>query len=197
MKYWTLLALVFLLSGCASTLNQRNAHEYANAGQSAQLSGNWDAARRYWAKAVVNARLGGMTDKQLAIAYYEYGRSLGATCFFDESEKYLKEAFELDSKNGGPVHMALLELGRLNLDQKKYQAATSYYEQLPSIYEALDAASKVPAGVAETYSEYSTALSASGNKSKANQFNFLAQKLASEATSPSTTERTPYGKHCK
>lgn len=197
MKYWTLLAVLLLVSGCASSLNQRNAHQYANAGQAAQLNNNWDIARRHWAKAVVNTRLGHATEKQLAVAYYEYGRSLGATCFFDESEKYLKGALEFDSKNGGPTHMDLLELGRLNLDQKKYQAATYYYGQLSGIYEVRGAASIDPAGVAEVYFEHAAALSASGQTVEANKFRTMGENLGSTATSPTTTERTPYGKYCK
>ena len=129
--------------GCVSTLNERNAHNYANAAVAAQEAGDWESARRNWAKAATNAQLAGMSEKQMAIAYYEYARASGATCFFEESEKYLKESLALDRANNGPIHMSLLELARLKLAQGKYEEANNYFEQLIPIYERQKAVEKV------------------------------------------------------
>jgi hypothetical protein len=55
-------AVVFLglalLSGCAHDVNRHNAVRYAEAGEAALLRGDWDAARRAYAQAAVNADLG-------------------------------------------------------------------------------------------------------------------------------------------
>lgn len=193
MKHLVII-LVFVLSGCASTLNERNAHHYANAGVAAQQAGDWEMARRHWSRAAVNAQLAGMTDKQQAIAFYEYGRSCGATCFFDESEKYLLMSLELDKSGGGPIHMSLLELARLNFDQKKYKEANRYFEQLPALYEKEKAAEKDPAGVALAYKEFSISLENTGRVKEAEKYSKISEQLEKIVKgNESNTERTPYG----
>ncbi|MEW8071014.1 MAG: tetratricopeptide repeat protein [Candidatus Thiodiazotropha sp.] len=193
------LVLVFALtlSGCVSTLNERHAHKYANAAVAAEKAGNWDMSRRYWARAAVNARLAGMTEKQQAIAYYEYGRSCGVTCFYEESQKYLLKSLELDKASGGPVHMALLELARLNLDQAKYEEANRFFEQLPNLYSEVNAEEADPAGVALVYEEFSRSLENVGRGVEAQKYQELSKQLREKGQGrESNTERTPYGQHC-
>lgn len=189
--------LMFALSGCASTLNESNAHNYANAGFVAQQDGDWDMARRHWAKAAVNAQLAGMPDSQQAIAFHEYGRSCGVTCFFDQSEEYLLKSLALDKSSGGPIHMSLLELARLNFDQKKYKEANRYYEQLPALYDKANAAEQDPAGVALVYKEFSLSLESTGRDKESEKYSKLSEQLKKNVRSnASNTERTPYGMHC-
>ncbi|GAB7562005.1 hypothetical protein LG202_00440 [Methylobacillus methanolivorans] len=64
----------------------------------------------------MNANLGGVAPSTRAVLSSEYGRSLGATCFFNDATFYLNQAYDLDKQTGGPLYMSLVELARLNLD---------------------------------------------------------------------------------
>ena len=98
-----------------------------------------------------------------AIFYFEYGRSAGVTCFFDIAEDYLNKAYKLDSKIGGPSFLSLVELFRLNLDQKKFQEAIDYFlKALPEL-ERVNAPSESPAEFSKLLDEYAIALNATGN----------------------------------
>ncbi len=183
--------------GCVSTLNERNAHNYANAAVAAQEAGDWESARRNWAKAATNTQLAGMSEKQMAIAYYEYARASGATCFFEESEKYLKESLALDRANNGPIHMSLLELARLKLAQGEYEEANNYFEQLIPIYERQKAVEKDPVGVSVVYGEFSNSLLKAGRSAEAAQYEQRSKALKeASAGQKSPSEITPYGQHC-
>lgn len=192
-----LLFAVFIVGGCASAINERNAHNYANAAASAVQAGNWESARRNWAKAVTNAQLGGMSGQQLSIAYYEYGRAAGATCHFEESENYLSKSLTFDQTNNGPTHMPLLELARLKLAQRQYGEAINYFELLIPIYELHKAAEEDPAGVAEVYKELSDSLAQVGREREAKKYQGLSKALKETSTEKqSSSEITPYGQHC-
>lgn len=196
MKVIVLLA-VFMVGGCASAINERNAHNYANAAASALQAGDWESARRNWAKAATNAQLGGMSEKQLSIAYYEYGRASGATCHFEESENYLSKSLTLDQANNGPVHMPLLELARLKLALRQYGEAINFFELLIPIYELHKAAEEDPAGVSVVYKELSNSLAHLGREREAEKYQELSKALKkASAGKHSSSEITPYGQHC-
>jgi tetratricopeptide (TPR) repeat protein len=194
---WIALIASLSLTGCVSTLNEKNAHNYANAAVAAQDAGDWDSARRNWAKAASNAQLAGMSEKQLAIAYYEYGRASGATCFFEESEKYLRQSLAFDQENDGPIHMALLELARLKLAQGKYEEANAFFEELIPIYGRQKAAENDPAGVSLVYNEFANSLVKVGRFVEAAKYEERSKALKeASAGRKSPSEVTPYGQHC-
>ena len=195
MKRISVLVLVLLLGACAAPVNRKSSENHAMAAQAALNNGDWDSARRQWAQAVVNAELGNENPRKLATLYYEYGRALGVNCFFDKSSMYLNKAYELDKANSGPVHMSLLELARLNYDQKKYSQAVPYYEKLLPIYKKYDAEKRDPTGVALVYEEYSKSLTSIGEDTKAATFAKRSSELKS-AGNQSNAERTPYGTQC-
>jgi hypothetical protein len=94
--------------------------------------------------------------------------------------------------------MSLLELARLNLITKNYSKAINYFEKLIPIYKELNAEKEAPIGVAEVYEDYSNALKESGDTGKAKNYEAKAKQLRSDnPAGHSTTERTPYGTHCK
>jgi tetratricopeptide (TPR) repeat protein len=197
MKIVNLLLVILFLISCAAPINRKTADITGRAGYEAQKAGDWDSARRNYAKAVVNGELGNLPQEQMAGLYYEYGRSLGATCFYEESEKYLQKALDIDLKTNGPAYMSLLELARLNLQIKNYAKAITYFDKLMPIYKELNAEKDSPIGVAEAYEDYSYALKESGDIVKARDFEAKAKQL--RAINPdgySITERTPYGTQC-
>ncbi len=196
---WFLLfaALLLPIASCANPINARNASLHAQVANEAGNSGDWDTARRHWAKALVNAQLAGSPTQQLAVFNYEYGRALGVTCFYDEAEKYLLKAFELDTQCGGPAFMSLAELAHLKYDQKQYDKAVGYFERAIRAMEKAHAAEKAPAGFAIILDEYASAMENTGRLSEAKDLRGRAtelRKLKPEVR-PST-ERTPYGTQC-
>jgi hypothetical protein len=105
-KYGVIVLLLFAAS-CASPINSTNAKHHAISANEAEKRGDWTTARKEWAKALVNAQLAGAPTQELAVFNYEYGRALGVQCSWDEAEKYLLKAYELDLKTGGPAFMSL------------------------------------------------------------------------------------------
>jgi len=195
MKKIIILILITTIAACAAPINRKSSLNHTISAQAALSKGNWETARKHWAKAVVNAELGNANPQRLSALYYEYGRSLGVNCFFEKSETYLNKAKEIDKTNSGPIHMSLLELARLNYDQKKYTQSVSHFEQLLPIYNKHNAKAIDPTGVALVLNEYSSALNSIGKKDKASSFKKQATELA-KSNKPSSTERTPYGTQC-
>lgn len=198
MRNWCVLG-VFLagLYGCAAPINERVASNYERVGAAAQARGDWDAARRAYARSATNADLASSSPQKRAVFHYEYGRSLGATCFFNEAEHELNLAYDFDKQAGEPLYLSLVELGRLTLDQQKYPQAVSYFERALPELDRANAAKDAPMAYANILDEYASALSGVGRK----QDSSAATKRASElrGANPkgfSITDRTPYGKHC-
>jgi len=105
------LILSVVLCGCASAVSERVANNYTAVGAAAERRGDWDTARRAFARATLNADQAGLPPSSRAIAHYEYGRSLGVTCFFDESERELNAAYELDKQAGQPLFFVIDRTG--------------------------------------------------------------------------------------
>ena len=188
---------VFFSTAFGNPINRKSAMTQAQAADKAQKSGDWDAARRNWARAVKNGELGKIDDKTLAIFYYEYGRSLGVTCFFADAEDYLLKAKNLDKKTTGEEYLSLTELARLNLDQSKYQEAKDYYEKLFIKLDKLKASKKAPSAYADLLEEYSVTLIEHNMKAKAEEVLQRVHSLRREYKGYSSiTDRTPYGAAC-
>ena len=193
----SLFILVVCLVGCASPINRKNAENYTRQGAIAIASNDWQTARRAFARAVVNADLGDVAPSTRAVLSYEYGRSLGATCFFDDAAYYLNQAYNLDNQTGGPLYMSLVELARLHLDQGKFTEAAEYYKKAIPDLERHHVPQVGPIGYADMLDEAAIALAATSQEEKASQLKLQAQKIRSEHPGKkSITDRTPYGKFC-
>lgn len=198
MKRLTALFLIPILAGCASAVSERVSANYTRLGAAAQEQGDWYAARRAYAQATFNADQAGLPADRRAIVHYEYGRSLGATCFFEQSEHELHTAYELDKQAGHPVYLSLVELARLMLDQQKFAQSVAYFERaLPALDEAA-AAAKAPAAYADILDEYAQALTGAERATEARIVVERADTLRGDHPGKqSITDRTPYGKFCR
>jgi hypothetical protein len=215
-KYYltVVIALTVLLTGCVSELNRRNAERYALAGainqrnavqyaqngEQTKARDSWDTARRAYARAVVNGELAGLPAKTQALLMYEYGRSLGVTCFFDLAETWLNNAYEQDKQADQPLYLSLDELGRLMFDQRKYPQATEYLGRGIKLLDEADFYKSSPGAAiayADILDEYALALSKSGNDAKVSDIKKRAAEIRSQYPNQiSSTDRTPYGKYC-
>lgn len=161
-----------------------------------QERGDWDKTRQAWAKVVANSRAFGATVEQRAVYHYEYGRSLGVTCFFAEAEAELLEAYRLDVESNGPVYMSLTELARLSLDQKRYADAARYFERMFSEVDE-NMLEQSPVEYAKIFGEYADALAAMGSKKEAEAALNEAEAIRREhPQAEPMMERTPYGSQC-
>ncbi|OYQ09048.1 hypothetical protein B7R77_18830 [Ralstonia solanacearum K60] len=198
MKRLTAIFLIPILAGCASAVSGHVSANYTRLGAEAQEQGDWYAARRAYAQATFNADQAGLPADRRAIVHYEYGRSLGATCFFEQSEHELHTAYELDKQAGHPVYLSLVELARLMLDQQKFTQSIVYFERaLPALDEA-GAAAKAPAAYADILDEYAQALTGAERVTEARIVVERADTLRGDHPGKqSITDRTPYGKFCR
>jgi tetratricopeptide (TPR) repeat protein len=200
MKRIRYIAIALVLSssaGCAGAINAKSAHHLGDAANEASKAGDWTTARQKWAQALVNAQLAGLPNKQLAIFNYEYGRSLGVQCFWEESEKYLQRAHELDHETGGPEFMSLLELSRLKYDQGQFAKSIPYYSRAIDLLEKANAPTRAPTEFAVVLDEYATALKETGNREEALSLHKRAKEIRlATPDGKSITDRTPYGKYC-
>ncbi len=187
----------FIVSGCASALNIQNAENHAQAGYVAQSRGDWQNSMRQFAQAVVNADLGDADSQGKSVVNYEYGRSLGVLCKYEDAEKYLLRSKELKEQLGQSPYLALYELGLLNETQGKYTAAAIYFAQLISEMKKEGLQSRYPLGVADAYERYATALEKTGKTAEAS----IQHKEASAIRSANPDAKpfgalTPYGTQC-
>ncbi len=189
--------LSIVLGGCVSAINEKVASNYGQVGAAAQARGDWDAARRAYARSAKNADLAGSDPRRRAIFHYEYERSLGATCFFVEAERELSLAYELDKQAGEPLYLSLGELARLKLDQKHFQKAVSLFERTLGELDKASAEKEAPIAYADILDEYAAALAGIGRSEESATARNRASKI--RGVNPkgfSITDRTPYGKHC-
>ena len=75
--------VIILLSlvGCES-VDEKSGGDYKQKAAAAEKRGDWDAARRFYATSFADRNLGQTSPRYRAVLHYEYGRSLGVTCFF-------------------------------------------------------------------------------------------------------------------
>lgn len=189
--------LILLLAGCASAVEERVSNDYMLQGAAAQSRGDWDTARRAYAQAALNADRGGLPAARRAVLHYEYGRSLGATCLFDQSQHELNVAYDLDKQAGQLQYFSLIELARLSLDQRKFTQSVDYFERALPALDEVRAASVAPIGYADVLDEYAQALAGAENAVESKiQVNRAAALRAGKQIKRSITDRTPYGKYC-
>lgn len=196
-QHWGWVKVNFAKALLKSGINATNARHHAEAAKAASKAGDWNTARTQWAQALVNAQLVGASPDTLAVYNYEYGRALGVTSFYDESEKYLLRALDLDTQTKGPTYMSLLELSRLQYDQKQYQKSIPYFHRTLESLESSGMAIKAPIDFADMLDEYADALTKAGNEREAIAITSRATRLRAEnPNKQSNTDRTPYGTQC-
>lgn len=190
--------MIILLSlvGCTA-VSEKSAGENMQSAVAARERGDWNTARRMYAKAFSDRNLGQTSPRYRSVLHYEYGRSLGVTCFFKEAEHELTLAHDLDKKTGGVFYLSLIELARLELAQKKYSEAVSYFERALAELDPVVAAKDSPAFYANVLDDYALALAGAERPKNAE----AAAKQAAEVRAtlpakPPISERTPYGMQC-
>lgn len=191
------LAFLLGLAACANPVSRYTASRYWDAAIAARDAGNWHLARSNWSRTILNAQAGGVDKRTLAIAYYEYGRSSGVICDWKEAETGLLKSLDLDRSINGPVHLSIVELGRLYFDQKRYEDARRYFADAYARFEEMNAETRDPLGYAAFLDEYSASIEMSSAGGDTSKYHSRAEEI--RRTFPkgvNHTDRTPYGTAC-
>lgn len=130
MKRFISSAIILFSLAYHASASEKTPSEYMRNAAAAQERGDWDEARRIYTRAFTEANLAQADPGFKAVLHYEYGRSLGVTCFFEEAERQLNLANGFDKHTGSVFYLSLSELARLNLDQGKFAKAVSYLERV-------------------------------------------------------------------
>lgn len=192
--WWGFVLLGMSGFACA---NEKSAEDYMGAAAAARESGDWEEARQIYARAFQGVTLDQADHRFKAVLHYEYGRALGVTCHFNEAERHLNLANDLDKHTGGVFYLSLTELARLNLDQHKYPEALSYLERILAELDPIITARRVPVFYASLLDDYASALAGVGREKDAEAATKKASETRGGTPKPSTDPyRTPYGQQC-
>ena len=190
-------ALGLSLAGCVPVTERNTAETWVSVGNQAELRGDWDTARAAWQGAVASEQRRPLTARARAVLELNYGRTLGVTCRFDEAESHLLNAWRLDRDSGGPVQVALLELGRLTFDQRKYDASAQYFDEALVAIQRAGIPARAPAEFANVLDEYAIALAGAERATEAAAvWQQAAELRRKDPTLSVIADRTPYGSQC-
>lgn len=186
-----------LLSAAVFASDEEKPMDYVGAAVAARENGDWDEVRRIYARALEGNSLDQADHRFKATLHYEYGRALGVTCHFNEAERQLNLANELDKHTGGVFYLSLTELARLNLDQRRYAQALSYLERILAELDPVITARRVPVFYANLLDDYASALAGAGREKDAEAASRKARETRGGAPKPPIDpHRTPYGQQC-
>ena len=163
------------------SLNRKETQIHFEATPRFDNQGDYASARDHYGKALINARLAGADPATLSMLTYNYGRTSGYVCRFDEAEKHLLEALEMEKGITGPDSgistMRQFELARFYFDQQQFDKSVAFFSQGIPAVEKLGISQTDPIGFADALDEYSNALLKIGKtmdattmKQKASQF---------------------------
>ena len=196
------LIIVFSMTGSAVAA-EKTVTAYLQDAAAASQRGDWNTARSIYSRLFTDERLAQSDLRFKAVLHYEYGRALGVTCFFKEAEREFIAGNELDKNDGdkqtgGVFYLSLTQLGRLNLAQRKFPEAVSYFEQILGELDPVISANTVPSFYSNLLDDYASALSGAGRSEEADVAGKRAAEIrASVRTAPrAIVDPTPYGTQC-
>ncbi len=184
------------LAGNVTLASDLELEEYLQRAASARARGDWQSAAHQFAQAINHADLprGGAMRSEV---HLEYGRSMGVLCQYAEAEKYLLKAKEIAAQARAPMFPALQELLAVSVAQKKYDAASAYFEQLQPLIERESRIKSSPLLVANAFEKVAEVLSAAGkaDEAAARRAEAVRVREAAPKKAPAGTI-TPYGAQC-
>jgi tetratricopeptide (TPR) repeat protein len=191
------LVLASLSMACTTPDSLYTGNEYFHGGVDNAREGRWFDARTAYGGAWTNADLGNASDKVIAVYAYEYGRSSGVICDWNESERGLLKAYELDQKINGPIYMSLVELARMYQAKGDFAKSEEFYQLALTELNRIQADTLDAIGYANILEDYAAMLVASGNSEQAMLVKRREQEIRNVFKGgTSDHEQTPYGEFC-
>ena len=162
MKRVSICLSAVLLSACVTAIPPSKG---ISSGNLAYERGDYEQAKKDFSVALQVAMQQNWKP-HIATAKYGLGRSLGQLCEFNEAERNLKEAAELEEKLSGGKSIYLsqdyFELARLYYDYGRYSMAVSYFQLAIPIADGFGAEASDPIGYADVLADFAVALARSG-----------------------------------
>jgi tetratricopeptide (TPR) repeat protein len=162
MRALGLVCFTLALASCANPVNRHNAAKYHDWGTQAERAGDYKLAEQNYERALINARLGHAPAAGISMATYNLGRVKGYLCKYQDAEKLLSDALQLEEKTTGPgssvTTMRVFELARLQFDRGHYAASVPYFERAVAAARNLRADAGDPIAMADVLDQYASAL---------------------------------------
>ena len=194
-KFLTLLIMPLLIISCANPLNRMTAQQYYNGGNYHKNQGNWFDARISYGRAWTNTEWGNLSPQETALYAFEFGRASGALCDWENAEKGLRQAYNIDIKTGAPLHYDLIEFAHMYQAMGLYEKSDEYYSMTLASFNE-DIINKHPMGYADTLKRYSDVLSHLGKDKMALDFKKRSEVILSANPDKTIPPGIPYGKFC-
>ncbi|GJL77756.1 MAG: hypothetical protein NPINA01_07450 [Nitrospinaceae bacterium] len=190
------LLIALLLSGCfAQTLNKSHANRYYSYAVQSEKEGNWFEARKGFARAWTNVTLAHGGDEAIAAVAYEYGRTSGVICDWEEAERGLLESYKFHKNTHSPTLVELARMyhahGDLNKSEEFFHLAKEALEKNPATLNMF------PIDFANFLAEFAAVLSSLGKLKEAEQIVKSEKEVRNKYKGNSTFQNpTPYGRFC-
>lgn len=161
---FTVLILGLILSACSTvtSVDLKEAQIHFQAARHFENLGDFASAREQYSKALVSARTAEAGPETISMLTYEFGRTTGYACHFEESETSLVESLKIEEglpqRNSRNIGIRRFELARLMYDQKRYKDAADYYSAALSEVEKYDGIKSDPIAFSGSYEEYADSL---------------------------------------
>ncbi|MGZ8946146.1 MAG: hypothetical protein ACXW1W_12050 [Methylococcaceae bacterium] len=157
---------LLLVGGCANPVVSQTYSIYLGQGHRALDRGDLAGAEQAYYRALVNTRIGRLSDESVAVALYNLGRVKRFLCKDDEAEQLLRDSIEVGEKSASPdfgspgfsMSQPYFELARLYYDQQRYKETVERMERAWPIVEKLGVEKTFPAVYAYTLEQYADAL---------------------------------------
>ena len=195
-KYLTVIAVTLILSSCANPLNRITAQQYYYGGLQSQNNGKWGDATISFSRAYTNTQWGNLSDREAALYAYEYGRTSGAVCDWDNAKKGLEKALQLDTKTNTPLHFDLIEFAQMYQAMGDFTESEKFFSKTLENLDKHNVLTKFPTYYADTLNRYSDVLNHLGKKSQSEAFKKRAEMIKKNNPDGEPYNAIPYGEFC-
>jgi tetratricopeptide (TPR) repeat protein len=195
-KSLSVVLLSLILCSCANPLNRITAERYYGGGVQNQNKGDWKNAAESFRRAYLNTQWGSLSDKEAALYAYEYGRTSGTVCDWDNAKQGLDKAYELDTKIGTPMHYDLVEFALMYQAMGEYQKSKEYFSQTLKSMNNDNILEKQPIYYADTLQRYSGVLGHIGDVTQSYDLQKQAKKIIEDNPYAKPHRAIPHGQHC-
>ena len=188
-------ALIASLSSGAGFAADLEFDEYVQRADAAKKRGDWESVASQIAQAINHPDLPRAGAVRSAV-HLDYGRAMGVLCHFDEAEKYLLLAKQIAQQGNVSTFQALVELGALSVQRKKYAVAAGLYSEMMPMVERESHIRTSPLLLADAFEKFAIALAATGKPEEAELQRRAAAKIRETGSKAPPGTITPYGAKC-
>ena len=188
-------AFIAFLSSSTGFAADLEFDEYVQRADAAKKRGDWESVASQTAQAINHPDMPRTVAVRSAV-HLEYGRAMGVLCHFDEAEKYLLLAKQIAQQGNVSTFHAVVELGALNVGQKKYAVAAGWYSEMMPIVERESLIKMSPLLVADALEKFAIALAATEKPAEAESRRRAAGKIRETGSKAPPATITPYGAKC-